>query len=64
MLRVVYAECRKQTHSTECRYAECRGARLSRPQGELGLFERSMKWQVDKMIECQNLVVQLNEKNV
>ncbi len=24
MLRVIYAECRKQTHYAECHYAECR----------------------------------------
>ncbi len=28
MLSVVYAECCKQTHYAECRYAECRGASL------------------------------------
>ncbi len=26
MLRIIYAECRKQVHYAECRYAECCGA--------------------------------------
>ncbi len=28
VLSVIYAECRKQAHYAECRYAECRGAAL------------------------------------
>ncbi len=44
LLRVIYAECRKQAHYaechyTECRYAKCRGANSARGRQKSGRIE-------------------------
>jgi hypothetical protein len=55
MLSVIYAECRKETHYAECRYAEC--LKVVRLSVELSFIQRATQFVRTSHTKCKDAVV-------